>query len=140
VVDLAQFEFLGAVEQAGKYGDDSDFLKLLRANHPLTKQDKAAIADLWEGKIKRPPGHQPHGLLDPKKNALDSAVFMVGLVRENGRANGKPIREVDAVEFVFKFMKERGYRMPNRESVLTRLHRSKQPRKSRRKDFSTNSS
>jgi hypothetical protein len=138
VVDLAQFSFISAVQLAGEYRDYSDLLELLRANHPLTAQDKAALADLLEGKIKRRPGRPSPGLTDPKKNALDSAVFMVGLVREDGREKGKPIREDDAVKIVLDFMKKRGNRIiPNRESVLTRLRRSKQSRKLRRK-FSAN--
>jgi hypothetical protein len=135
VVDLAQFVFQGAVEQAGKYGDDSDLLKLLRADHPLTKQDKAALADLLEGNIKPRRGHPPHGLTDPKKNALDSTVFMVGWIRKVSRKEGKPIPEDAAIDIALKFRKERGRIIPRRQSVLTKLHRSKQPRKSRRKEL-----
>jgi hypothetical protein len=140
VVDLTQFVFISAVQWAGESGDYSDLLKLLRADHPLTKQDKAALADLLEGKIKPKPGRRSPGLTDLKKNMLDRAISIVGWVRKESRKEGKPIREDDAVEIALNFMKKRGYRIiliPNRESVLTKLRRSKQPRKSRRK-ISTN--
>ena len=43
--------FISAVQSAGKSGDYSDLLELLRTDHPLTRQDQAALADLLEGKL-----------------------------------------------------------------------------------------
>jgi hypothetical protein len=37
-------------------GDDSLFLFVLRGDLPLTTNDREFLADLWEGKIKPPPG------------------------------------------------------------------------------------
>ena len=84
--------------------------------------------------MKPRPGHGRPAFYEPyKKRAGPCGVFMVGLVREDGREKGKPIREDDAVKIVLNFMKKRGYRIiPNQESVLTKLRRSKQPRKPRR--------
>jgi hypothetical protein len=42
-------------------GDDSLFLFVLRSDLPLTMSDREFLADLWEGKIKLPPGKPRFG-------------------------------------------------------------------------------
>lgn len=69
-------------------GDGSLFLFVLRGDLPLTASDREFLADIWEGKIKPPPGK-------PRLSAAANH-FRGALLAEDGSQLGRAARKVDA--------------------------------------------
>jgi hypothetical protein len=130
LVDLAAFEFLSAVLNK----DMGAVVRLLRANYPLSAKDKCLLADLLEGKIKRARGARPWRATDelrsPEKAAVRRAAYFVELIKVADRRSGAAPRgrHERAVQQAFEYMKEKGFRLPNRESLENYLRRSRQPK------------
>jgi len=131
MVDLAEFEFLDAVQQAALEKDMGPLIRLLRADYPLSAEDKCSLADLLAGKIKRRRGARRWRATDelakPNEAAVRRAARLIAWVKKGRPRNGHE----QAVQQVIDYMNEKGWTIPNRQSLENFLRRSKQPKKKR---------
>ncbi len=137
MVDFAEFEFFDAVQTAGLDNEYGPLIRLLRANRPLSAKDKCRLADLLEGKIKRPRGRRSWRATDeltrPGEAAVRRAAWFIEWFKKADKEEGTPMRgrHERAVQQALDYMAKKGLRTPNQESLENYLRRSKQPKKRR---------
>jgi hypothetical protein len=137
MVDLIEFEFCDALQRAGLDKDYGPLIRLLRSNYALSAKDKCGLADLLEGKIKRPRGNHMWRATDafahPDQAAVRHAVSLIQWIKKVDKKEGKPTsgRHERAIRQAIDYMKEKGFRVPKRGSLENYLRRSNQPRKKR---------
>jgi hypothetical protein len=135
MVDLTKFEFLDALQRAGFDKEKEPLIRLLRANYPLSAEDKGGLADLLEGKLKRPRGRRfwraTDELHDPDGAAVRLAAYFVEIFKRFDKEQGKPAkgRPERAIRQATEYLKEKGFRHPKQERLRNRLRRSKKTRK-----------
>jgi hypothetical protein len=124
-VDLADFEFIGAVLEAGRHGDKRHLVNLLRSDHPLTADDKRYLADFLDGKI-RPRRGRPRARFDSPADDLDRAVHWVKFIKRKMRRHGRVYRIHDeAMDLALGLLKKRGFGVPEKLKLMTGLRRSR---------------
>jgi hypothetical protein len=129
--DLGKLIFIGAVIEAGKHGDKRDLLALLRADYPLTAEDKTYLANLLDGKIRRERG-RPRARNGAARD-VDRAVAVVKYAKHLMRQRGQTYRIHNrALDLAFEWLESKGLSMPSRQAVENRLRRASR-RKSRAK-------
>jgi hypothetical protein len=137
MVDLSEFDFWIALQAAGLDKDYGPLIRLLRGNHPLSAEDKCGLADLLEGRIRRPRGRRfwraTDELTHPDEAAVRRAASFVKLIKKADKEEGNPAkgRHERAVQQTLEYMAEKHLRTPKRESLENYLRRSKQPKKRR---------
>jgi hypothetical protein len=134
MVDLATLEFQGAIWSAVNEKDNRPLTDLLRANYPLTAGDKLVWADFLDGKRRRPRGRRPWRATDEiflKKGraqaAVQRAAFYIKAIKKAARDGKRSSAGIHrwAVEQVLEHMKEKGFRLPDSNSLENYLRRSK---------------
>jgi hypothetical protein len=137
MIDLAEFEFWDALQTAGLDKDYGPLIRLLRDNYPLSAEDKSGLADLLEGRIRRPRGRRVWRATDeltrPDEAAVRRAAILVERIKNNDKEEGNPAkgRHERAVRRAFEYMAKKHLRTPNLESLENYLRRSQQPKKRR---------
>jgi hypothetical protein len=124
--DIADFEFIGAVLEAGRHGDKRLLVKLLRSDHPLNAEDKRYLADFLDGKI-RPRRGRPRGGFGSASDDLDRAVYLVKFIKRKMRQHGRTYRIHDkAMNLALELLEKEGFGVPEKLKLMTGLRR---PRK-----------
>ena len=133
MVDLATLEFQGAIWSAVNEKDIRPLTDLLRANYPLTADDKLVWADFLEGKLRRRRGRPSWRATDEilKKGRAQAAVrraaFYVEAIKKGVRDQKRSSAGIHqwAVKQAFKVMEEKGFPLPDPDSLDNYLSRSK---------------
>jgi hypothetical protein len=137
MADLAEFEFWSALQTAGLDKDYSPLIRLLRDNYPLSAEDKSSLADLLEGRIRRPRGRRVWRATDelthPDKAAVRHAARLVEWIKNADKKEGNPAkgRHERAIRQALEYMAKKHFRTPKQERLENYLRRSKQPKKRR---------
>jgi hypothetical protein len=134
---MANLEFFDALYVAGYEKNNLPLCRLLRANYPLSAQEKASLADLLEGKIKRRPGDESwkatDELTDPEGGAVRRGAYFFKVFQAADKAAGNPSkgRQKRAIQKTFEYMEKQGLRLPDENRLVNFLRRSQQARKKR---------
>jgi hypothetical protein len=137
MVDLAEFEFWDALQRAGLDKEYGPLIRLLRSNHALSAKDKCGLADLLDGKIRRPRGRRfwraTDALTRRDEAAVRYAAQLIKWIKKAEKEEGKPTRgrHERATQQALDYMTENGLRIPNRESLENYIRRSKRPKRRR---------
>jgi hypothetical protein len=137
MVDFSEFEFLDALRTAALDNEYGPLIRLLRGDRPLSAKDKTSLADLLEGKMKRPRGRRSWRATDeltrPGEAAVRRAAWFIEWFKKADKEEGTPMkdRHKRAVQQALDYMVKKGLRTPKQESLENYLRRSKQPKKRR---------
>src|SRR4051812_24381830 len=130
---MANLEFFDALYVAGFEKNDLPLSRLLRANYPLSAQEKASLADFVEGKIKPQRGRKPWKATDELTDPDGAAVrrgayfFEIFLTADKAARNPAEGRQKRAIRKAFEYMEKKGCRIPDENRLVNFLRRSKQP-------------
>jgi hypothetical protein len=130
---MTSLEFQGAIWSAIE-NDKGPLSTLLRSNYPLSPYEKCLLADLNDGKLRRPRGRRPWRATDEiasKKGRAQAAVrraaFFVDQIKKSARAETRSRAGIHnwAIEQAFEYMQQNGFQLPGCDSLENYLRRSK---------------
>jgi hypothetical protein len=126
-------EFQGAIWSAIE-NDKGPLSTLLRSNYPLSPYEKGVLADLNDGKFRRPRGRTPWRATDEialktgrAQAAVRRAAFYIGKAKKIAQAEKRSRAGIHkwAIEQAILYMTKRGFHLPNCDSLENYLRRSK---------------
>jgi hypothetical protein len=134
MADFATLEFQGAIWSAVNEKDNGPLISLFRSNYPMTANDMRLYADFLEGKLRRPPGRRSWRATDevlskdgPARAAVQRAAFYVAAIKKRARDEKRSKAGIHewAIKQALEYMKEKGLRLPDPNSLENYLRRSK---------------